>query len=123
MGSLQPDIEVWAAIKEVEDKDEPRILAMAADEASGVQAELCNSGASHHMSLYCEHFAMYQQINPCPITAANNCVFYAIGAGDLLINVQNGTESTKAHCAMFCTHQTWASPLYPSAVSSSQVVQ
>ena len=95
LSSSQPDIEVWAAIEEVEDEDEPRIPVMAADEAGGVQAELYDSGASHQMSPYCECFTMYQQISPHSITTANNCVFYAIGAGDLLINVPNGAESTK----------------------------
>ncbi len=56
---------------------------MAADEITGADQELYNSGASRHMSLYREHFVTYREIPAHPITAVNNRVFYAVGTGDL----------------------------------------
>ena len=47
------------------------------------------------MSPFRERFVTYQDIPACPITAANNRSFYAVGMGDLEINVLNGALSTK----------------------------
>ena len=78
-----------------EEEESPQIPAMAADEAGGGEMELFDSGALHHMSLFHEQFVTYRDIPACPITAANNCSFYAVGMGDLEINVPNGALSTK----------------------------
>ena len=68
---------------------------MAANETTGANQELYDSGASRHMSPYREHFVTYCKIPACPITAANNHVFYAVGVGDLQIQVPNGASSSK----------------------------
>ena len=47
------------------------------------------------MSLLHKSFITYQKIDACPIIAANNQVFHAIGMGDLSIDVPNGKSSTK----------------------------
>jgi hypothetical protein len=49
------EIEAWAAVKEVEvEEQSPQIPATVADEARGGETELYDSGASHHMSPFCE---------------------------------------------------------------------
>jgi hypothetical protein len=65
---------------------------MAAELFAG-PSELYNSGALHHMSPYHKQFVTYEEITACPITAANNKVFHAIGMGDLAIQVPNGETS------------------------------
>jgi len=46
------------------------------------------------MSPFGEHFTNYCTILPCPITAADKRIFYAVGTGDLRIEVPNGKSST-----------------------------
>jgi hypothetical protein len=41
-----------------------------------------------------ERFITYQRIEPIPIKAANKGVFYAIGTGDLRVEVPDGESST-----------------------------
>ena len=90
------DIEAWAAITEDEEAEElPQVPVLAAGEVASVEAELYDSGASRHMSPYRERFVTYRDIPARPITAANNRVFYAVGAGDLQIQVPNGASSSK----------------------------
>jgi transposase InsO family protein len=90
------DVEAWAVVEEEEDEDEPpQIPAMAADEARDAEVELFDSGASRHMSPFRERFVTYRDIPARPITAANNRAFYAVGMGDLEIDVPNGASSTK----------------------------
>ncbi|KAI0043512.1 hypothetical protein FA95DRAFT_1498499, partial [Auriscalpium vulgare] len=55
-----------------------------------MEAELYDSGASRHMSPFRHRFTTYRAIDPRPITAADKRVFYAIGVGDLSIDVPNG---------------------------------
>jgi hypothetical protein len=57
--------------------------------------KLYDSGVSRHMSPLRNHFITYQEIPPCPITAADKRVFYAIGAGDVVIDIPNGKLSTQ----------------------------
>jgi hypothetical protein len=92
------DIEAWAAIEEIEN-DDPSIpstiphTAFTAQDPQ-VEIELYDSGASRHMSPFRHRFINYRSIDPRPITAANAHTFYAIGAGDLQIDVPNGTSTT-----------------------------
>ena len=96
-GDQEPDIEAWAAIEETEEGEQetPQVPTMVANEAGGTEAELYDSGASHHMCPICERFVTYHEIPARPITAANNRVFYAIGIGDLDVQVPNGVSLTK----------------------------
>jgi len=41
-----------------------------------------------------DRFVTYQEILPRPITAADKRVFYAIGTGDVVIDIPNGESST-----------------------------
>ena len=59
-----------------------------------VEIELYDSGASRHMSPFIHRFTNYRSIPPRPITAANKRTFYAIGTGDLQIDVPNGQGTT-----------------------------
>jgi hypothetical protein len=90
----EPDVEAWATIEELED-EAPQVPVMAMRSEDNIQCELLDSGASRHMSPFCKSFATYCPIEACPITAANNQVFHAVGMGDLLIEVPNGESSTK----------------------------
>ena len=47
------------------------------------------------MSPFCKHFITYQSILLCTITTADKWTFYAIGTGDLQIEVPNGQSTTK----------------------------
>jgi hypothetical protein len=58
------------------------------------QGELYDSRASRHMSPFGKRFANYKSILPCPITTADKRIFYAVGMGDLRIEVPNGESST-----------------------------
>ena len=55
---------------------------------------LFDSGASRHMSSYCDHFTNFKSIVPKAITAANKHTFEAIGKGDLTILIPNGSSTT-----------------------------
>jgi hypothetical protein len=55
-----------------------------------VVAELYNSGASCHMSPFGKQFTNYKTIPLHLITTADKRVFYAVGMGDLKIEVPNG---------------------------------
>jgi len=98
----EPDIEVWAVIEEAEEErmvgeegqQHAAIAASSARTSRGVESELYNSGASHHMSPFRHRFVSYRSIDPRPITAADKRVFYAVGLGDLQIEVPNGESSS-----------------------------
>ncbi|HEV7735797.1 MAG TPA: reverse transcriptase domain-containing protein, partial [Chlamydiales bacterium] len=62
---------------------------------SPVPFDLYDSGASHHMTPHREDFITFQVIVPRPLTAANQGKFHAIGIGDTIIMVPNGTAWTK----------------------------
>jgi hypothetical protein len=90
-------VEVWAAIEDACDGEEGQEhVAAAAGSAcanNGVQTELYDSGASCHMTPFHDQFVSYWSIPPRTITAADKQVFYAIGAGDLRVEVPNGESS------------------------------
>ncbi len=98
----EPDIEAWAAIEEVEEErmvgeEDQQYAAIAASDArtsGGVESELYDSGASRHMSPFRHRFVSYRPIDPRPITAADKRVFYAVGTGDLQVEVPNGESSS-----------------------------
>ena len=60
-----------------------------------VQTELYNLEATCHMSLFHKQFVTYHPIDAWPITIANSKVFYAIGMGDLQIEISNGITLNK----------------------------
>ncbi|KAF8983558.1 hypothetical protein BDQ17DRAFT_1183908, partial [Cyathus striatus] len=53
--------------------------------------DLYDSGASHHMSPFCEDFITFTETTPCNISAANQVSFKAEGVGDIIISVPNGS--------------------------------
>jgi hypothetical protein len=59
-----------------------------------VEIELYDSSASRHLSPYRHRFTNYRAIPPRAITAPDQRVVYAIGTGDLQINVPNGSATT-----------------------------
>jgi hypothetical protein len=92
MTAAEPnDIEAWAAIEEVSDH---LVAAASTPRTATIDAELYDSGASTHMSPFREKFTTYREIVPCVIIAADKWVFYAIGVGDLKIEVPHGESST-----------------------------
>lgn len=70
------------------------MLANIKGSVDGVMTELYDSGASRHMSPYCEQFENYISIIPKSITAADKRYFQAIGKGDLRIQVPNSKTTT-----------------------------
>ena len=100
--SAPANIEAWAAIKEI-DKDDPASYMFTPSTAfttdhfphqPKAETKLYDSEASSHMSPFWDQFISYHAIPPHPITAANKHIFYAIGAGDLQIDVPNGDTTT-----------------------------
>jgi hypothetical protein len=98
--------EAWALIEDMQepaDEQTPDAAAAAAGSTpaqaeqarSGIATELYDSGASRHMSPFRDRFVSYKTIPPRAITAADKRVFYAIGTGDLEIEVPNGESSTR----------------------------
>jgi len=96
-------LDMWAAIEKIEDSaDEDWVKTAAAAGSTLVQPgrtyrttmELYNSGALWHMSLFREQFLNYKAIEPHTILAANKQAFYAVGTGDLWIEVPDGKSST-----------------------------
>jgi hypothetical protein len=55
------------------------------------RVELYDSGATCHMSPDRERFLTYTLIAPRAISGANQERFYAVGKGDMLVTVPNGT--------------------------------
>ncbi len=93
------DVEVWAVIEEAKEStvEVPRSPVMVAEESPDiitVETKLYDSGASRHMSPFCNKFVTYQPIPPCPIVTADKHTFYAEGIGDLQIDVPNGEVLT-----------------------------
>ncbi len=91
--------ESWAAIVDADDDGESYNTLSASTESVALtspkpEVELYDSGASRHMSPFSHRFTNLRSIAPRPITAANNRVFYAIGTGDLKIDVPNGASAT-----------------------------
>jgi hypothetical protein len=92
-----PNLEAWAAIEEL-GNNKSNIPAVYTTEhpihQPKVEIELYDLGASRHMSPFLHQFKNYCTIPPCAITAANKCTFYAIGTGDLQVDVPNGDTTT-----------------------------
>ena len=68
-------------------------LSALTDGAALIKVKLYDLDASQHMSPFSHHFTNLHLICPHPITTANNCVLFAISAGDLKIDVSNGALS------------------------------
>ena len=100
----EQETEAWAAMEYAEDPSEESWTDIAAAAAggspaqtevrSGAVTELYDSGASRHMSHLRDRFVSYRAIPPRPIQAADKRTFYAVGTGDLKIEVPNGTSRT-----------------------------
>jgi len=96
-------LDAWATIEEIEDSADKDWVETAAAAGSTLAqpgrthrttTELYDSGALWHMSPFCERFLNYKAIKPHAILAANKQAFYAVGTGDLRIEVPNGKSST-----------------------------
>ena len=87
------DIEAWATIEEVEG-DEPATCTSTQVHQPQVETELYDLGGSWHMSPFHHWFKNYQSIPPHAITTANKWTFYAVGTGDLQVEVPNGNSTT-----------------------------
>ena len=58
------------------------------------KVKLYDSGASCHMSPYQHQFTTYHPIPPCPIYITDQWQFFAIGTGDVKIDVPNEDKIT-----------------------------
>jgi hypothetical protein len=93
-------VEAWMVIEDAKEDTEVEVAAAAGtplaqpERVHGTAIKLYDSGASQHMSPSRKRFITYQRIEPIPIKAANKGVFYAIGTGDLWVEVPDGKSST-----------------------------
>jgi hypothetical protein len=99
----EKELEAWAMIVGEEDiakEDYIKVIIAAGsslaqlERVHGTTIELYNSGASRHVFPSHNHFMTYQSIPPIPIRGANGSVFYAVGTGNLRIEVPDGESST-----------------------------
>jgi hypothetical protein len=96
----EEDDTAWIVIEEAEADEDTEIVATAGGSPAqpgrvhDTATELYDSGASRHMSPFCERFLTYQLIKPRPIVGADKSVFYTVGTGDLRIEVPHGESST-----------------------------
>ena len=98
----EKELGAWAAIEEVDTDNENKAETVAAagrslarpEQVHGTATELYNSGASQHMSPFHARFLNYKSIELRAISAMNKQAFYAVGTGDLRIEVPNGESST-----------------------------
>src|SRR6266581_8006836 len=95
------ELGAWAAVEEVSAEEDQGDFVGAAGSplvrpgrAHDAATKLYDSGASRHMSPFRDRFQTYQAIEPRAISAANKRIFYAIGTGDLRIEVPHGESST-----------------------------
>jgi len=98
--------EAWAAMEQIgEPEDEVVSDAVAAvagrnpardqqTSSSHTTSKLYDSGVSWHMSSHQDRFVSYREIEPRAIAATDKRVFYAVGTGDLRIEVPNGEFPT-----------------------------
>jgi hypothetical protein len=90
-GTTNANNEGWFSNRE---DDEPvgreGLAAAAADApAPAVPVKVYDSGATYHLSPYCEDFMSMRDIAPCPFNVANGGSFLATGMGDMSIAVPN----------------------------------
>ena len=57
--------------------------------------ELYDSGATQHISPYCDSFETYSDIALKPFTTANKQVFSTTGMGDMIVEVPNGYDVSR----------------------------
>ena len=81
-------------IEEGERGQDYTIMAMGAHTAGGVETKIYDSGASRHMMPFRNCFTSYRSIPPRAIKAADGRVFFAIGEGDLKVEVPNDKSTT-----------------------------
>jgi len=90
----KPDqVEVWSVL-ECEDRGD--LPPVPVEQADRPRVEVYVTSASQHMSPYRAQFTTYHEIRPRPFVAhSKDNVFYAIGVGDMYIDVPNGEVWTK----------------------------
>ncbi len=68
------------------------------------EIDLYDSGSTCHISPFWHRFVTFNAIPSHPISTANQGVFYAIGKGDLRINVLNNNKSVPIILKASFTH-------------------
>ena len=76
------------------------MLVNVEGQVEGTQTKLYDSGASHHMSPYHDHFETYVPIAPKSITAADKRCFQAIGKENLQKWLQHNCRSSEGCSAL-----------------------
>ena len=59
--------------------------------------ELYDSGSTHHLSPYRNHFVLFRTTPPRSFDTANQQSFSATGVGDMLVEVPNGADMSTIH--------------------------
>ena len=79
-----------------EDEVVKTAIAVTSNEAEPVSyIKLYNSGCSIHITPYYECLENYSEITPKTMNTANKQNFYAVGKGDITIEVPNSTKTSK----------------------------
>jgi hypothetical protein len=80
------------------------MLANTGRDAKGVETELYNSGASHHMTAYHDQLENFVSIMLKSIATADKCYFQATGKGNLCIKIPNSkmTSSILLMDILYC---------------------
>ena len=70
-------------------------MPTSVDSPTSRRVELYDSGATRHISPYCDAFETYTTIPPKPFTAANRQVFNATSIGEMVVDVPNGYDVSR----------------------------
>jgi len=94
--------------EEVEDQSDVEEL-VAEEIVSNVelmttQTEVFDSGATTHITPYRNNFSTFQSIVPKVLQATNKQGFSAVGRGELVLDLPNGTTLSKFHLSevLYC---------------------
>jgi hypothetical protein len=90
------EVDFTTAIADVSDGDEEAFVSLLTEAVQPAGCvDLYDSGTTEHLSPYRDQFSTYCDITPKSFTAANRQKFYAIGSGDMFIDVPNGLDVSK----------------------------
>ena len=81
------------AVKDLEDASGETLVTTDSSKPTH-RVDLYDSGCTNHISPFREQFENYVDIPPKRFRAANQQAFDAIGQGELIVEVPNGSEST-----------------------------
>lgn len=66
-------------------------------EVTTTRTKVFDSGATTHISPYCDEFSVFKTIPPHPLHAANKQAFNVVRKGEVMLSLPNGITSSQLH--------------------------